>query len=269
MSILKIDDKNEIYYEYIEPKSKGCTFVFVNALTGNTDAWNGEIANKLTEQGNGYLAYNFRGQEKSKFDETLILDTDLIVSDLCLLLESLKPSNVVLVGLSIGGLYATLALQKGINSLGIILINTLRKNSLRLEWINQTMVNVARYGGTSLLMDFNMPVIASPQLLEKMKPNALNPDNYKPLDPKSGIFKLMEGSLTADWNFDWSQINLPTLILTGHYDKVFRISEDVDALSRMIKLSERIEMPDCGHLIPVEKPIIFAKFINDFIKKLR
>ena len=77
-----------------------------------------------------------------------------------------------------------------------------------------------------------------------MKPNALNPDNYKPLDPKSGIFKLMEGSLTADWNFDWSQINLPTLILTGHYDKVFRISEDVDALSRMIKLSERIEMPD-------------------------
>jgi hypothetical protein len=30
MSTLKIDDKNEIYYEYIEPKSKGFTFVFVN-----------------------------------------------------------------------------------------------------------------------------------------------------------------------------------------------------------------------------------------------
>ena len=269
MSILKIDDKNEIYYEYIEPKSKGCTFVFVNALTGNTDAWNGEIGNKLTEQGNGYLAYNFRGQEKSKFDETLILDTDLIVSDLCLLLESLKPDNVVLVGLSIGGLYATLALQKGINSLGIILINTLRKNSLRLEWINQTMVNVARYGGTSLLMDFNMPVIASPQLLEKMKPNALNPDNYKPLDENSGIFKLMQGSLTADWNLDWSNIKVPTLIMTGHYDKVFRNPDDIDELAGLIENAERLELADCGHLIPIEKPDIFANYINDFVKKLR
>ena len=64
MSLLKIDDKNEIYYEYIEPKLNGYTFIFVNALTGNTDTWNGEIGSKLTEQGNGYLAYNFRGQEK-------------------------------------------------------------------------------------------------------------------------------------------------------------------------------------------------------------
>ena len=269
MSILKIDDKNEIYYEYIEPKINGYTFIFVNALTGNTDAWNGEIGNKLTDKGNGYLAYNFRGQEKSKFDETLILDTDLIVSDLCLLLESLKPSNVVLVGLSIGGLYATLALQKGINSLGIILINTLRKNSLRLEWINQTMVNVARYGGTSLLMDFNMPVIASPQLLEKMKPNALNPDNYKPLDENSGIFKLMQGSLTADWNLDWSNIKVPTLIMTGHYDKVFRNPDDIDELAGLIENAERLELADCGHLIPIEKPGIFANYINDFVKKLR
>ena len=35
--LFKNDDKNEIYYEYIEPKYKGYTFVFVNALTGNTD----------------------------------------------------------------------------------------------------------------------------------------------------------------------------------------------------------------------------------------
>ncbi len=34
MSILKIDDQNEIYYEYIEPKGDGHTFVFVNAFYG-------------------------------------------------------------------------------------------------------------------------------------------------------------------------------------------------------------------------------------------
>ena len=117
-------------------------------------------------------------------------------------------------------------------------------------------------------MDFNMPVIASPQLLEKMKPNALNPDNYKPLDENSGIFKLMQGSLTADWNLDWSNIKVPTLIMTGHYDKVFRNPDDIDELAGLIKNAERLELTDCGHLIPIEKPDIFATYINDFVKKL-
>ena len=48
MSILKINDKNEIYYEYIEPKINGYTFIFVNALTGNTDTWNGEIGGRAS-----------------------------------------------------------------------------------------------------------------------------------------------------------------------------------------------------------------------------
>ena len=268
MSFLKIDGKNEIYYEYIEPKLNGCTFVFVNALTGNADTWNNEIGNHIISQGNGYIAYNFRGQDKSKFNPNLSLNTNLIVSDLCYLLEKLMPTNVILVGLSIGGLYASLALQNEVNSLGLILINTLRKQNLRLKWINQTMVNVARYGGTSLLMDFNMPVIASPELLAKMQPNALNPDNYKPLKEDSGIFKLMKGSLDANWDIDWSKIAVPTLIMTGHYDKVFRNSADIDELANLIKNAERLEMPDCGHLIPIEKPIVFASYINNFAKKL-
>ena len=268
MSFLKIDDKNEIYYEYIEPKGNGLTFMFVNALTGTTTTWNNEIGKKITDQRNGYLAYNFRGQDNSKKNEKIDLNTDIVVSDLCLLIEKLKLANLILVGLSIGGLYATLALEKGIKILGLVLINTLRKNNLRLNWINETMVNVARYGGISLLMDFNMPVIASPSFLEKMKPNALNPKNYKGLDENSGIFKLMKGSLTANWDIDWSSIDVPVLLMTGHYDKVFRIPNDIDEIANSIKNIERIEFSDCGHLIPMEKPNLFAGYLIKFAKKL-
>ena len=268
MSFLKIDYKNAIYYEYTKPKEKGCTFVFVNALTGSTSTWNGEIADKIVAQGSGYLTFNFRGQDNSKFDLNIDLDTNVIVDDLCLLLERLKIQNIVLVGLSIGGLYATLALEKGIKILGLVLINTLRKNNLRLNWINKTMVNVASYGGTSLLMDLNMPVIASPSFLEKMKPNALNPENYKGLDKNSGILKLMKGSLTANWDIDWSRIDVPVLLMTGHYDKVFRIPHDIDEIANLIKKIERIEFPACGHLIPIEKPNLFAEYIIQFAKKL-
>lgn len=269
MPFLKIDEANEIYYEFTEPKDNGHTFVFVNALTGNTTAWNGCIGKKIIEDGNGFLTYNFRGQEKSIFDYKLNLDTDLIVSDLCLLIEKLKLNNIILVGLSIGGLYASLALEKGIKSEGLVLINTLRKNNSRLKWINETMINVARYGGTALLMDMNMPVIASPSFLDKMKPNALNPNNYKKLEENSGVFKLMKGSLTANWNFDWSKIEVPVLIMTGHHDKVFRIPGDIEQIANSIKHFQRLEFPDCGHLIPLEKPNEFANHLSQFAKTLR
>ena len=69
MPILKIYEENEIYYEYVTPKEGGFTCVFVNALTGNTTAWNGIIGDKIKEDGNGFLAYNFRGQDNSKFGD--------------------------------------------------------------------------------------------------------------------------------------------------------------------------------------------------------
>ena len=268
MSFLKIDELNEIYYELTEPKGNGHTFVFVNALTGNTTAWNGTIGDKIIEDGNGFLTYNFRGQDNSKFSEELNLVTDLIVSDLCLLIEKLKLKNIILVGLSIGGLYASLAIEKGVKSKGLVLINTLRRNNSRLKWINKTMVNVARYGGTSLLMDVNMPVIASPSFLDKMKPNGLNPNNYQGLEENSGIFKLMKGSLTANWDIDWSKIEIPVLIITGHHDKVFRIPNDIDRIANSMKNVQRLELPDCGHLIPLEKPNDLANHLNQFSKTL-
>ena len=78
------------------------------------------------------------------------------------------------------------------------------------------MFNAAKLGGSSLIMDMGMPVIASPKFLDTVKSNALDFENYKPLKKNDGIFKLMEGSLFANWSFDWSEINIQTLVMTGH-----------------------------------------------------
>ena len=98
------------------------------------------------------------------------------------------------------------------------MINTLRKPSSRLDWINRAMVNAAKLGGSALIMDMGMPVIASTKVLNKIKSNSLVFENYKPLEKNDGILKLMEGSLIANWFFDWSKINIPTLVMTGHLD---------------------------------------------------
>ena len=78
------------------------------------------------------------------------------------------------------------------------------------------MVSAAKLGVGALIMDMGMPVIASPNFLNKVKSNVLIFENYKPLEKNDGILKLMEGSLYANWSFDWSKINIPTLVMTGH-----------------------------------------------------
>ena len=52
--------------------------------------------------------------------------------------------------------------------------------------------------------------------------------------------------------------------MTGHYDKVFRIPSDIDEICNTMKNIERVEFPECGHLIPMENPIEFAEKINQF-----
>ena len=78
VSKLDIDEKNSLYYEHEEYKRNAYTYVFVNALTGNTSAWNGIIGKKLKDEGHGSLAYNYRGQINSSFDERIDLTSEII-----------------------------------------------------------------------------------------------------------------------------------------------------------------------------------------------
>ena len=95
------------------------------------------------------------------------------------------------------------------------------------------MVNAVKHGGSALIMDMGMIVIASPKILDKVKTNALNLKNYKPLKKNEGILKLIKGSLSANWHFEWSKINIPNLVMTGHLDKMFRIPKDIEELVKI------------------------------------
>ena len=214
------------------------------------------------------MTYNFRGQINSSFNTSINLTSEIIISDLLKLINHLNLKNIILCGLSIGGLYAAVASLEEIDVKGLILINTLRKPSSRLDWINRAMVNAAKLGGSPLIMDMGMPVIASSKFLDKVKTNALNFENYKPLDKNDGMLKLMQGSLSANWSFDWSKINVPTLIMTGHLDKMFRIPEDIEELVKKIKNPITLELTSCGHLIPLEEPEQFSDHITKFAKNL-
>lgn len=268
MATLQICDGNNLYYEYTKPGAAGRTFVFVNALTGNTGMWEAEdIGPALRAAGFGTLCYNFRGQAESAFTPGTDLGPETIVSDLKSLIDAITPVRPILVGLSIGGLFAAQAYLKGVAAEALVLINTLRKPSLRLEWINSAMVRMAATGGGQLIMEANLPMLVNPEQLAKMRPNLLQ-GPYQPMRDGEGLYELMKGSLATDWNLPYEKLAVPVLLMTGLHDRVFRVAEDIAELEGRIQVRRHVTFENAGHLIPAERPAAFAAELMEFAKSL-
>ena len=268
MAFLDLGGDTALYYEYQAPAGNGCTFVFVNALTGNTAAWQAEIGPYLRERGYGTLAYNFRGQAESRFSAHDRLDEDLIVADLQALLGQAAPPKPVLVGLSIGGLFAAQAIQRGADALGLVLINTLRKPTLALEWTNEATKRAAELGGTQLIMDLFLPFLVNPEKLADMRPACLGTDGYTGMDAGEGAMQLMAHAREVNWDFPYESLDVPVLVMSGLLDRVFYNATDVAELKGRIPDVREVEFADAGHLIPIERGLRTAVALENFAREL-
>lgn len=269
MATLRVGPQDEIYYEYMAPSNdSGCTFVFVNALTSDTGTWTAVIAPRLREAGNGFLVHNFRGQMDSQFSPEMELTSDLIVEDMIRLLDEIKPVRPVFVGLSIGGLFAARAWLNGAEALGLVLINTLRRDGPRLQWLGDALVRAAEVGGLDLFRDLFLPLLMNEEWLKTNRENFLSPEPvYKRLAPTDGHFKLLsEAGRTADWDVPYESLKLPVLVVTGLQDHVFLETDAVEDLSSRLPNARRVDMPDAGHLIPAERPEALTDALLAFSK---
>jgi 3-oxoadipate enol-lactonase len=270
MPHLDIAPGEALYYEYDAPGAAGATFVFVNALTGNTGTWqHADIGPALRAAGHGTLAWNFRGQAQTRFGANTALTPKLVVEDLQRIVTHAKPPRPIVVGLSIGGLFAAQAVLAGMAATALVLINTLRKPGARLEWINQATLALARAGGTRLVMEANLPQLVNPDQLAAMRSGVFGAEPYQPMDRADGLYRLLEGSLAADWDVAWEKLKLPVLSMTGLHDRVFYVAADVEELAARISGLKRVEFPDAGHLVPVERPAGFARALLEFARGVK
>jgi pimeloyl-ACP methyl ester carboxylesterase len=267
MPKLKLDPDNALYYEHHLPQTEGgCTFVFFNALTGDTSNWEAVIGPRLRDKGHGTLSYNMRGQAKSPFSADLKLDMSLIVDDANHLLSQVQPQRPILTGLSIGGLFAARAHLSGAAADGLVLINTLRQDGPRLKWIGDALVRAAEVGGLDLFRDLYLPLLMNERWLAENRPSFLKADGgYTPLAKDSGHYKLLaEAGRTADWSLPYEALTLPVLVVTGLQDHVFLDTPIVHTLCDRMSNARRIDMPDAGHLIPAEQPEQLAAYLASF-----
>jgi 3-oxoadipate enol-lactonase len=253
MPVHALGPHNGLYYEHQPPAEGGVTFVFFNALTGDTAAWEG-IAPAVRANGHGTLLWNFRGQKDSPFGDPGAIGAEQIVADAVALLRALAPARPVHVGLSIGGLFAARAHLGGGRCEALLLINTLRRAGPRLDWVNAAVHRAALTGGGRLIQDLYMPLLCGPAWLAANRERFLQDEPYAPLDPTSGVARLLAAGAGADWDLPYEQLRVPVTVLSGLQDRVFYDATDVAALAARLPDAQLVERPDVGHLIPMERP---------------
>ncbi len=271
MPILTISDDDTIFYVH-HPAADAAlpTFVFFNPLTGDTNNWEGAIAPGLREKGFGTLAFDYRGQTQSTFAPRSRLTSQGIVSDAVALLAEVAPRNPILVGLSIGGLYAAQAYLAGADADRLVLVNTLRRDGPRLKWIGDALVRAVEIGGLQLFRDLFLPLLMNEEWQSANRQSFLAaPAQYEPLDAQSGTYKLLaEAGPSADWDLPYERLDLPTLVVTGLQDHVFLDLDDVNQLYARLPRGHRLDVPNAGHLIPGEHPELLTRILSDFASTL-
>ncbi|MEP2942527.1 MAG: alpha/beta hydrolase [Hyphomicrobiales bacterium] len=264
MTFHHIDAHNALYYEHTRPARDGAvTFVFVNALTGNTQAWEAIVGPSLREDGFGTLSYNFRGQDNSAFGEDVALTPDLIARDLKDLLDAVQPVRPIVVGLSIGGLFAAHAYLDGMNCEGLVLLNTLREIGPRISWVNDVMPVIVKAGGVSLFLDALFPLLVNPDFAKSVRAQFIK-GNYEPLPPSHGHANFMKHAALADWDIPYEKLALPIHVITGLHDRVFLDRDVVERLFDLLPEATCEEWHDAGHLLPQERPEKLARSLAKF-----
>ncbi len=266
MPMLDLGPEDALFYDWTPPAAPGRpSFVFVNPIMGDTSLWTGAIAPALTAAGFGVLVYDFRGQTGSRFKPGRKLDADLIVADLKALLAEVQPPDAVLVGLSIGGLYAARAVLEGASAAGLVLINTLRRVTPRVAWMNDATRRAVEVGGPNLVKDLYFHLlVGEPFQAANRSGFLLDAPDYTPLPKDSGAYNLVTWMAEANWDVDWSKLDLPTLVMTGLQDRVFYDAANVDALFGSLPQGRRIDVAEAGHMLPVETPDRLIDALKDF-----
>lgn len=193
----------------------------------------------------------------------------MIIDDLIALLEHVSPPRPVLVGLSIGGLFAAKAILKGSQAEGLVLINTLRKPGLALDWVNEAIIRAAALGGSQLVMDMFLPLLVGPAKLPELHNNCLGDEGYEPADPKSGLMRLLENSRSVDWDLPYEKLYLPVLIMTGLRDRVFYSAGEISELLARLPDAKEMLYPELGHLIPAEDSAAVVEALTLFAAKIQ
>jgi len=270
MAMLEIGPVDGLSYAYTPPSVEdGLTFVGFNTLTGDLSNWETGVGEALRAAGHGTLWYNYRGQAGSPIGPEMAVSEQQIVDDAKQLLDALQPPRPVGVGYSVGGVYAVRARERGVPFVALVFVNTLRRPSAHLSWLNANLTRAAEVGGMDLVKELYLPFLTNDDWQAANMAAIVGRGDYTPIDRESGLYRLLKSGERVDWDLPYETLTLPVLNVTGLQDRMFLNRDDVAALLARLPDARAVEMPEAGHLIPMEQPRALAGHLLAFAEEVR
>lgn len=258
MQIAQLDGIS-LHYQ-IDGDPDGAPVVFANSLGTDFRLWD-PIMPLLPQKGLKYIRYDKRGHGLSECPDGPY-SMGALVRDIEMLLDHLKVSDTLFVGLSIGGMIAQgLAVKRPELIRAMVLSNTGAKIGQPDMWKDR--IAAVKAGGIAALSDailerwFGKDFRATPELalwramLER-----------QPVEGYTGCSAAISGT---DFYTPTSGLRIPTLGIAGSEDG----STPPDLVRETVDLvpgSQFALIRRAGHLPCVEKPEEYATILTDFIK---
>ena len=255
-----------LYYEVHGKKDAKTTLIFLNGLTQSTVAWGLTIPYLISDYQVVLLDLVLQGQSDK---ETEWRTFDQHAADVKGLVDSLKLNDVVLLGLSYGGMVAQHFAVKYPDSIKkLVLMATLAHKTPIFDAIGNSWWKALESGGYPLMLDVMLPAVLS----EGYFKNPLIPiDAMKDARLQSGInpaaiVKLMKATdAREDFREKLKSIKIPTLIIHGEKDFLLPL-EFPQEIHRNIPGSRLEIIKHAGHTLNLEAVPQIVALIKDFVK---
>ena len=255
---------NDIALHY-EALGQGNPLILIGGLTANCREWL-QMEQALAKTFTVYKPDNRGAGETTGSCDAFTIEQ--MADDIAAFLQALNIPSAYMVGHSMGGAILQRVCMRHPSRVKAAIIAssfaafpyaaqlyientaTLIKAGLPL----QTVLDIisTRLYGSSFLMNHEKMALEYKRLLTDKAPQS--PENY---------WAQVMAIKHFDASHDLGNIKCPTLILNGEMD-VLTPTYLSEALCQGIKKAQLTLIPDCGHMIPQEKPEAFVDIILDF-----
>lgn len=264
MAILDFKGRS-IYYDVT---GEGRPILILNGIMMSTKSWEPFVSS--LSKNNQLIRLDFMDQGQSDKLENSEYNQSIQVDIIHQLLHKLKIKKINIVGISYGGevalLYATtypMMIER------LVLFNTTAYTSPWLAEIGYSWNAIGKTRNGKNYYEAAIPIIYSPSYYEKhldwmkKREQVLIPVFSDPtfLD---AMERLTNSAEHYDVRDKLERIKSPTLIVSADEDYLTPIKNQV-YLHEHIKGSEYIMVPNAGHALMYEKPLLFTSLILGFI----
>jgi 3-oxoadipate enol-lactonase len=189
---------------------------------------------------------------------------EIFARDLAGLFRACGLKRAHVAGISMGGMIAqrfALDFPEYVESLTLLSTSSEVGTQAQVAW--EKMAAAIEQRGFSLNTDFASRIYA-PSFV-KAHPEAVQATAARTATNDPRAYAAAARAVSAyNWTAELGRLRMPTLIIQGMEDKLTPPGGSVK-MSRAIPRSRLLMFPDCGHVIPEEKPELFTRTLLAFL----